>query len=124
MSNASYVVNSRYNALYISPRIRPIVHILHKIGFIDLVNGSYDRTGSGNNNHTTRIRAAGPLHLLFAEMGLEIFQIDSHHQKECIILKDLDTDEEGTKHFVSLQSVAIRNLHRYSISWWAVHYKD
>jgi hypothetical protein len=95
MSNASYVVNSRYNALYISPRIRPIVHILHKIGFIDLVNGSNDRTGSGNNNHTTRIRAAGPLHLLFAEMGLEIFQIDSHHQKECIILKDLDTDEEG-----------------------------
>lgn len=41
--NDAYRVNSRYNALHISPRIRPVIDTLNDNGLIDYIGGSHDR---------------------------------------------------------------------------------
>jgi hypothetical protein len=93
--NDAYKVNSRYNALYISPRVRSVVDILSDHQLLETVGGSYDRKGTGKLNHTSRIRASASLRVLFKELSIENFQLELNKNQECIVLTDFDTDNEG-----------------------------
>jgi hypothetical protein len=92
--NDAYNVNSRYNALHISSRIRNIIDTLWDEAFIDLKGGSNNRQGSGRGSHTSRIRAAHKLHEMFSPLDIELYELDLHHKRECIVLNDLDVDED------------------------------
>ena len=93
--NDAYNVNSRYNALYISSRITKIIDTLSEEEFIDFKGGSYNRTGTGWGSHTSRIRAAEKLRDMFSLLDIEVYELDLHHNRECIVLNDLDIDEDG-----------------------------
>lgn len=93
--NDAYRVKSRYNALHISPKVRDVISALRDAEFIDFKGGSYDRSGSGRGNHTSRIRAAGRLREFFEPLDIELYELDLHHNRECIVLNDFDVDEHG-----------------------------
>lgn len=93
--NDAYKVNSRYNALHISGRIRKIIKALWIEDFIDFKQGSNNRTGTGWGSHTSRIRATHKLREMFSLLDIEIYELDLHHNRECIVLNDLDVDEDG-----------------------------
>ena len=100
--NDAYKVNSRYNALYISPRVRSVVDILSDHRLVETLGGSYDRKGTGKFNHTSRIRASAPLCILFKKITIESFQLELNKNQECIVLTDFDTDQEGN--FITVSS--------------------
>ena len=91
----AFKVNSRYNALHISTRVRDVVRCLEEQEYIDFSKGSYNRTGSGRGNRTSRMRAAKRLIDLFLNLDLEPYELNIHHKKECVVLKDHDVDEHG-----------------------------
>lgn len=96
MGNGDYKVNSRYNALFISPKIRPLVHALNTLGYIDHVNQSYSTTVRSKNS-TTRIRASEKLAKMFRSAKMSIYQVDMNTNKECIVLKNADEATDGYK---------------------------
>jgi len=91
----AFKVKSRYNALHISTRVRDVVRCLEEQDYIDFSKGSYNRTGSRRGNRTSRMRAAKRLIDLFLNLDLEPYELNIHHNKECIVLKDHDVDENG-----------------------------
>ena len=95
LGNDAHKVGSRYNALHISSRIRKVIEALTDEDFIDFKLGSYNRKGGGVGNHTSRIRATAKLTELFSSIGLELYELDLHHNRECIVLNNLDVDEFG-----------------------------
>ena len=94
--NGAYNVGSRYNALFISPKIRPVIDLLIKLGLIDSVAGSHNRQGNRFGNHTSRIRASEKLGQLFQGLTLEPFDLSLNHNEECIILRKQDVKESGS----------------------------
>ena len=95
LGNDAFKVNSRYNALHISPRIRNVISALAAEDFIDFKGGSNDRTGSIGGNRTSRMMATNRLIDLFEDVDLEPYELDLHHNRECIILKEHEVDEYG-----------------------------
>ena len=93
--NGSHTVNTRYNALFISPRIRDVIDLLIANDYLDSIGGSYDRIGNGRNNRTSRIRASEKLCEAFQGLTIEPYQLSLNHKQECIVLTKDDTDEEG-----------------------------
>ncbi|AGI67245.1 hypothetical protein OAN307_c15720 [Octadecabacter antarcticus 307] len=93
--NDAYKVGSRYNALHISNKIRKVIDTLTDEGFIDFRKGSNVRTGSGHGSRTSRMRATKKLTDLFLPIGLELYELDLHHKRECIILNEHDVDDLG-----------------------------
>ena len=69
--NGAHTVNSRYNALFISPRIRDVIDLLIANDYLDSIGGSYDRIGNGRNNRTSRIRASEKLCEAFQGLTIE-----------------------------------------------------
>ena len=90
-------MNTRYNALFISPRIRDVIDLLIANDYLDSIGGSYDRIGNGRRNHTSRIRASDKLCEAFEGLTIEPYQLSLNHKQECIVLTKDDTDEEGEK---------------------------
>ena len=88
-------MNTRYNALFISPRIRDVIDLLIANDYLDSIGGSYDRIGNGRNNRTSRIRASEKLCEAFQGLTIEPYQLSLNHKQECIVLTKDDTDEEG-----------------------------
>ena len=95
LGNDAYKVGSRYNALHISIRIRKVVEALTDENFIDFKRGSYNRLGGGSGNHSSRIRATAKLTELFLPLDIEFYELDLHHNRECIIKNNLEVDELG-----------------------------
>ena len=93
--NGAHTVNTRYNALFISPRIRDVIDLLIANDYLDSIGGSYDRIGNGRRNHTSRIRASDKLCEAFEGLTIEPYQLSLNHKQECIVLTKDDTDEEG-----------------------------
>lgn len=94
-NNNSYFVGTRYNALHISRKIVDIADVLVAHGYLDSLKGSYDRQGSGKGNRTSRIRPSLKLQDKFAELTIQLSDIDTHYYEEMLILSDFETDEEG-----------------------------
>ena len=93
--NGAYKVNSRYNALFISSRIREVIDLLISRDYLDSIGGSHDRVGKGQGSHTSRIRASSKLREAFKKLTIEPYHLNLNHNQECIILSDYDTDDEG-----------------------------
>ena len=83
LGNDAYKDNSRYIALFISPRVRDVIHCLHDEEFIDLANSSYNCTGAGNGNRTTRIRVAQMLVHIFNNIGLVSCELSVLSPENC-----------------------------------------
>ena len=50
--NGAYKVISRYNALFISSRIKEVIDLLIADDYLDSIGGSHDRQGTGGRGHT------------------------------------------------------------------------
>lgn len=94
MNSDAWRPRSRYNALHLSKQIIPIIRRLDEVGLIDRSGGSYNRE-TGVGNRTTRIRASSTLQKHFAASQITRDQIGHTPDRECIILRDADTDGGG-----------------------------
>ena len=92
MSENDWHIWSRYNALNISKKIIELIHLLQRVGLIDMARGSYSGPYA-RTNRITRIRAAEPLRAMFQAARAtrdDVYQVAG---QECIILKGGDGEE-------------------------------
>ena len=85
-----YVVNDRYNALFISDKIIDVMDAMLELGFIDHLLGSED------SGYRTRIWALPPLQEYFTKAAFSEFLIGAAQNRECIVLNSkeiLDEDD-------------------------------
>lgn len=100
LGNGDYKVNSRYNALFISHKIRPVVHALNDLGYIDLIKHSHNASNPTGNS-TSRIRASEKLTKVFRSAKMNLYDVDLNAKRECIILTEADATIDGTKFSMS-----------------------
>lgn len=89
----AYKVDSRYNAISISRRIRNVIEELEASDLIHVRPGSYSRTDNTRGNRTTRIKATSLLEIEFEGLKVPAYAIGRHQDTECIILNAVDIDE-------------------------------
>jgi hypothetical protein len=91
-SMKDYKVGSRYNGLFIPRKIIEVEELLVDAGYVEelLCFNSPDRTA---RSYTTRIRHTERLRDLFAELTIDLHDIDTHANEECIILHDKYVDD-------------------------------
>jgi hypothetical protein len=101
LSNDAYKVDSRYNAINISRRIRTIFDELEASDLIHVSPGSYNRAGDTRGNRTTRIKATSLLEMHFEGLEVPPYAIGRHQDTECIILNETvqntNTDKSGKR---------------------------
>jgi hypothetical protein len=91
-SKSHYRVGSRYNRLHIPEKIIEVEALLVKAGYIDEL-GHFHNNNRQVRNYTTRIRHSEALRGLFAELTIDLYDIDTHANEECIILHDKYDDD-------------------------------
>jgi hypothetical protein len=91
-SMKDYKVGSRYNGLFIPRKIIEVEELLVNAGYVEelLHFNSPDRAA---RSYTTRIRHTERLRDLFAELTIDLHDIDTHANEECIILHDKYVDD-------------------------------
>ena len=89
---ASYKVGSRYNGLYIPRKIVQVEALLVNAGYIEELPHFHSRAGEGRS-YTTRIRHTDALRNLFSKLTIDLHDIDTHANEECIILHDKYVDD-------------------------------
>jgi hypothetical protein len=124
MSKSAYKTNSRYNSLYISPKIIDIINHAHAVGLID------KKTGSEQSGKTTRIRATALLATAFEQADLSLFDMTLEYpSKEVIVLnqKEYKNEKEITKAVDYLDTDYLpicdmrQELHEYNALLWRTH---
>ena len=124
MSKSAFKTNSRYNALFISPKIIEIINHADEVGLID------KKTGSEQSGKTTRIRASALLATVFEQADLSLFDMTQEYpNKEVIILsrkviikgkkKSIDVDYLDAD-FESITEMR-QQLHDYNALIWRTH---
>jgi len=93
----NYTVSSRYNGMHISPRVKGVCDILITNGYLDIAPGSHNRQNPGAGNRNSRIKPTAKLEGLFKNVGLETFELSLNHNRECIILRDKDPEDNKAK---------------------------
>ena len=93
----SFTVGSRYNGLYIPRKIIEVEELLVDAGYVEELP-HYHSSGGTGRNYTTRIRHTEALTELFNKLTLDLYDIDTHSNEECIILHDkyVDDPEDDT----------------------------
>jgi hypothetical protein len=91
-TKSSYKVGSRYNGLYIPEKIIEVEALLVDAGYIEELPHFHSRAGQGRS-YTTRIRHTETLTELFRELTINLHDIDTHTNEECIILHDKYVDD-------------------------------
>ena len=88
----SYTVGSRYNGLFIPRKIIEVEELLVDAGYLEELQpfNSPDRTA---RSYTTRIRHTEALRDLFAELTIDLHDIDTNANEECIVLHDKYVDD-------------------------------
>ena len=89
---SSYKVGSRYNGLYIPRKIVQVEALLVNAGYIEELPHFHSRAGEGRS-YTTRIRHTDALRKLFSKLTIDLHDIDTHANEECIILHDKYVDD-------------------------------
>ena len=86
-SKSSYKVGSRYNGLHIPEKVIEVEALLVDAGYVEELGhfNSPDRTA---RSYTTRIRHTKALRELFHKLTIDLHDIDTHANEECIILHD------------------------------------
>lgn len=95
-SRNDYKTGSRYNGLHISPRVVKVYDALFDHGYVDMIKGGYNREAP-HLSRKTRYRPTAKLQSLFANIGLETYQLSLHESQECIVLRDKDADSDKAK---------------------------
>ena len=83
----SYKVGSRYNGLYIPEKIVQVEALLVNAGYIEELPHFHSRAGEGRS-YATRIRHTDAVRNLFSKLTMDLHDIDTHANEECIILQD------------------------------------
>ena len=94
-----YKVGSRYNGLYIPEKIIKVEALLVDAGFVEELPHFHSRAEQGSS-YTTRIRHTEKLKELFDKLTIDLHDIDTHANEECIILHDKyidDPDDDTNK---------------------------
>lgn len=91
-TKSSYKVGSRYNGLHIPEKIIEVEALLVAAGYVEEL-GHFHSNDRQQRNYTTRIRHTAALRDLFADMTLDLHDIDTHANEECIILHDRYVDD-------------------------------
>lgn len=86
-----YKAKSRYNELHISYLMVDVVDALVEHGFLNLTNGFYDQ--EQGRGYVSRIWPSEPLEHLFKAARFSPFMIESHSERETVILRD-DTGKD------------------------------
>ena len=98
-----YMVNDRYNALYISDKIIDVMNAMLELGFIDQLLGSED------SGYRTRVWALPPLQEYFRKAAFSEFLVGTAQNRECIVLNSkeiLDEDDLAEQEEKSKKSSA------------------
>ena len=89
MSKSAFKTNSRYNSLFISPKIIDIINHAHGVGLID------KKTGSEQSKKTTRIRASALLATAFKKAALSLLDMTQEYpNREVIVLNKKEYKDE------------------------------
>ena len=89
---SSYKVGSRYNGMFIPRKIVQVEALLVNAGYIEELPHFYSRAGEGRS-YATRIRHTDALRNLFSKLTIDLHDIDTHANEECIILHDKYVDD-------------------------------
>jgi len=90
--NGAYTVGSRYNGLFISRKIVDVEELLVQAGYIEELR-PFHNDAPKSRNYTTRIRHTQALRKLFDKLTIDLHDIDTHANEECIILHDKFVDD-------------------------------
>ena len=88
----AYTVGSRYNGLFVPRKIIEVEELLVDAGYVEEL-GHFHSNDRQHRNYTTRIRHTAALRNLFAELTIDLHDIDTHANEECIILHDRYVDD-------------------------------
>jgi hypothetical protein len=91
-SKSSYKVGSRYNGLHIPEKIIEVEALLVDAGYVEELR-HFHSDDRRFRSYTTRIRHTEALRDLFAELTIDLHDIDTHSNEECIILHDKYVDD-------------------------------
>ena len=91
-TKSSYKVGSRYNGLYIPEKVIEVEALLVDAGYVEELPHFHSRAGQGRS-YPTRIRHTEVLRQLFSKLTIDIHDIDTHANEECIILHDKYVDD-------------------------------
>jgi hypothetical protein len=91
-TKSSYKVGSRYNGLYIPEKVIEVEALLVEAGYVEEL-GHFHSNDRKFRSYTTRIRHTEALRGLFSELTIDLHDIDSHANEECIILHDKYVDD-------------------------------
>jgi hypothetical protein len=81
-------LEARYNKLFISKLTIPISDALSSMGYIDYIQGHYNRNSSSSNkSHISRMRAKHKLIDLIESAGIKPDMVEIAPNTECIILR-------------------------------------
>ena len=94
-ANEDYKVGSRYNGLFIPRKIVEVEALLVEAGYVEELAHFHD-SGSSGKSYTTRIRHTQSLRDLFSKLTVDLHDIDTHSNAECIILHDKYVDGHET----------------------------
>ena len=85
--NENYKVGSRYNGLFIPRKIVEVEALLLEAGYVEELPHFKPKSGQGRS-YTTRIRHSQSLRDLFNKLTIDLHDINTHANEECIILHD------------------------------------
>ena len=91
-TKSSYKVGSRYNGLYIPEKVIEVEALLVDAGYVEELPHFHSRAGQGCS-YTTRVRHTEALRQLFSKLTIDIHDIDTHANEECIMLHDKYADD-------------------------------
>lgn len=124
MSKSAFKTSSRYNSLFISPKIIDIINHSYEVGLID------KKTGSEWAKKTTRIRASTLLATAFKKTDLSLFDMTQEYpNKEVIVLGKHEFVDDKKKRVeveyldTDLESIPSmrKQLHDYNALIWRTH---
>jgi hypothetical protein len=88
----AYTVGSRYNGLFVPRKVVNVEELLVEAGYIEELK-PFHNDDPKSRNYTTRIRHTEALRDLFAELTIDLHDIDNHENEECIVLHDKYVDD-------------------------------
>jgi hypothetical protein len=88
----AYTVGSRYNGLFVPRKVVNVEELLAEVGYIEELK-PFHNDDPKSRNYTTRIRHTEALRDLFAELTIDLHDIDTHTNEECIVLHDKYVDD-------------------------------
>ena len=88
----AYTVGSRYNGLFVPRKVVDVEELLVEADYIEELKPFHNKDPK-SRNYTTRIRHTAALRDLFAELTIDLHDINTHANEECIILHDKYVDD-------------------------------